>query len=613
MILVPAILPAQDFLAADFSLPIYRNRSSAELIVDSPGSDTARVVLSDREGTQLKSFSFPLQAGRNTCRLDSLQNLQAGRYYADITLRDTALRRMLRIERGYGPRHPDGPVADTKLFFTPDGYMIESLKGKLEYGRPQVDLVHVCSTPSEDGFLVFATDLYRDSTGCTYCVAADYEFDTWNAYKTERPVVMKAGSADGPYVRCVPGDTGFVKDADETLNYGGSIGDPKDRYEMYDPARHGTYSLDDIFFIQNIEPHDYGCVMAGYRTYWVVARTSSGEEVFLRDTPVFADIAEYKGDEFDTGFTTNDNFGNFWKVRDRLFVSRGQTVRRDRPFDVPFDNLPFSQRIMSVYSTADGVEWICHNAIVAADESEGTSMQSYEANIMKVDGAELWLAFLDAYDCVQQRVFPQLAYSRDGIHFNKTGTSFFSADSLDHWAFGQIYCSTRFVEEGNYCYQAVSTASIPHFAILPPLKVGDRRKVTAADVQDYFRYNNLESFVYFNEYGGFEGIAESIRKGTYSAGLLKYRADGWFAARAARNVCFVTVPLAARGFLCANATVERGGRMEIALLSEDGAVLQKVRVEGDGRAIPVMNLPESGSYRLRVKMKKAVLYSLSVQ
>ena len=611
ILLVPTILPAQVFVAADFSLPIYRNRDSAELVIDSPKSDSASVMLLDLSGRQLGQYGFALKEGRNTCSLDSLQDLPAGRYFADIAFADTLMRRMLRIERGFGPRHPEGPVADKKLFFTPEGYMIESLKGKLEYGQPQAELIRVCSSPSDDGFLVFSKDLYRDSTGCIFCDVSDYEFGVWDAYKTERVLTYKANAADGPYERCEAPGTGALRSTLGIYGYSGSLGYAKDKYEMYDPLRHGTYSLGDIYFIQNMEPHDYGCVEAGYRTYWTVARTSSGEEVFLSDTPVFTDIAQYDGDQFDYGFTTNDNFGNFWMMDGRLYVSRGQTVRRDRPFDVSYDNLPLSQRVMTIYSTADGVEWTYHNSIVAADESEGMSKQSYEANIVKIEGAEIWLAFVDAYDCVEQRVYPQLAYSRDGIHFEKLGSSFCSADELGHWAFGQIYTSPKYFEDGNFYYQAVSATDIPHFAILPAMKEGDRRKVTAKGVEDYF--NGLEKFVYFDEYGGYEGIAEMIRKGTYSAGLMKYRAEGWFAARAKRRATIVTVPLEARGKLTANATIGRGGKMKVALLSESGEVLDQVSLKGDGRALPVMKLPDKGTYRLLISLKRSTIYSLTAE
>jgi hypothetical protein len=317
---------------------------------------------------------------------------------------------------------------------------------------------------------------------------------------------------------------------------------------MYNPARHGSYALSDIGVIQNMDPYDFGCVQAGYRTYWIVARTSSGETVFLRDTPLFRDVPLYHGDSFDDGFTTNDNFGNSWLSEDgkTLFLARGQTVRRFAPYDVPYDLLPNSSRIMTIYSTVDGVDWRYRHSISSCGPLDTPFSQQYGADIKFMPDAGLHLAFVNAYDSESQQIYLDLKYSRDGIHFyDFTDPHPFAktANPFD-WYFGELFTSQDIVQVGDRYYQLASGTSLPHYFAEPLFRHDAQSEITADDFKSLFANRRFaESLPYFKSIGGWEGLAEHTRNGHYSVGVMSYRADGWFGVRAGhRKGGFVTRP-----------------------------------------------------------------------
>ena len=76
---------------------------------------------------------------------------------------------------------------------------------------------------------------------------------------------VQSPSPEGPYA---PVDTTprpqLQKDVFKNLPVIGSAHGQR-KYETYDPARHGTYTLRDIGIIQNLDPFDFGCVKASPR------------------------------------------------------------------------------------------------------------------------------------------------------------------------------------------------------------------------------------------------------------------------------------------------------------------------------------------------------------
>lgn len=607
---------------AEFTMPVYRNPSQAELTVVVPKTmadlRAASVSVASPEGKEVWNGSFPLSPGCNACVLKNIGSLAPGRYRATVTAGKTTMKRMLRIERIPAMPPPEGPIRFRKIFFTPDGWLFESFRNlAIRYSEPKLTETYHSSRPEVvriDGF-----SLRRTVDGNYVMRGNEHTYRRGYLYSSEpRRFTVQSPSPEGPYL---PVDTAPrtqpPKDVFKSFHILGSA-PGRCQYEMYDPARHGTYTLRDIGVIQNLDPYDFGCVKAGYRTYWVVARTSSGKTVFLRNTPLFRDVPLYRGDDFDDGFSTNDNFGNSWLSDDgkTLFLARGQTVRRFAPYDVPYDLLPNSSRILTIYSTADGVNWHYCHSISSCGPLDGPFTQQYGADIRFMPDAGLHLAFVNAYDSENQQIYLDLKYSRDGINFyDFTDPRPFvkTANPFD-WYFGELFPDGEIVPVGDRYYQLVTGTSLPHYFAEPLFRHNAQSEITADDFKSLFAKRRFaESLPYFESMGGWEGLAKHAREGHYAVGVMSYRADGWFGVRAgSRKGVFVTRPIEGGGKLSVNACVAKNGLLRIELLNAMGRVLDTATVRGDSIKAPVFAMPD-GDFRLRVTMRRADLYTMYIE
>jgi len=607
---------------AEFVMPIYRNPSQAELTVVVPEEmaslRTASVSVVSPKGENVWNGSFELSPGCNACVLTNIDSLAPGRYMATVTVGESVMKRMLRIERSPAMPLPDAPIRFRKIFFTPDDWLFESSHNlEIRYSEPKLTEVYRSSRP--EVVRVQGSSFYRAVDGTYVVQGFEHPYRRGYLYSNEaRRFTVQSPTPEGPYVpvEAMP-KTEPPKDVFKSSNILGSA--PRDRqYEMYDRARHGTYTLHDLGIIQNIDPRDFGCVQAGYRTYWVVAHTSSGETVFLRNTPLFRDVPLYHGDSFDDGFTTNDNFGNSWLSDDgtTLFLARGQTVRRFAPYDVPYDLLPNSSRILTIYSTVDGVDWHYCHSISACGPHDNPFSQQYGADIQYMPDAGLHLAFINAYDSENQQIYLDLKYSRDGINFHDfTDPHPFAktANPFD-WYFGELFTNQEIVQVGDRYYQLATGTSLPHYFAEPLFRHNSQGEVTADDFKSVFANRRFaEGLPYFESLGGWEGLAAHTRDGYFSVGVMSYRADGWFGVRAGSDTgVFVTRPIQGGGTLSVNARVAEDGLLRIELLDANGRALDTVTVGGDSIKTPVFTVPE-GDFRLRVTARRADLYTMYIE
>ena len=270
---------------AEFAMPIYRNPSQAELTVIVPRAmadlRAASVSVVSAEDKEVWNGDFPLSPGRNACILKKIDALPPGRYMATVTVGQTSMKRMLRIERIPAMSRPDGPIRFRKIFFTPDDWLFESFRNlEIRYSRPKLTEAYRSSRP--EVLRVNASSIGRAVDGAYVIQGIEHPYRRGYLYSDKPiPFTVQSPSPEGPYV---PVDTApQAQTQKEVFRSLPVIGSARGRrqYEMYDPARHGTYTLRDIGLIQNLDPFDFGCVQAGSRTYWVVAHTSSGKTVFL--------------------------------------------------------------------------------------------------------------------------------------------------------------------------------------------------------------------------------------------------------------------------------------------------------------------------------------------
>ncbi|MBQ1168627.1 MAG: hypothetical protein II143_05940, partial [Bacteroidales bacterium] len=460
-------------LQAEFTMPIYRNEKAAALTVVVPenGPKEARVEFFNPEGNLIRTETYKLKPGTNNCPVKKIGGLAEGRYTAMIHLGDTTLKRLLRIEHIPEIEAPTEPIPYRKLIFTPDKYMFSKISKnlKIEYSKPQI----YEAVKNTDSIVVYigGNSFYRAEDGRFIInVVANPYVERYGLYaKKPYYYTMAADKPEGPYKR-IENTPKMAKGGRMNLFTGGAMmcSDHLDgKYELYDPAKHGTYKLTDIRIAQQINPKDFGCVQAGYRTYWAYATTSTGDTVFLSDKPVFQDIPVYKPDQWDNGFTTNDNFGNSWLSEDgkTLYIARGQTLRRDAPYDLPYDMV--DTRVLTVYSTQDGKDWKYLHSFTSDGERDTPYTQQYGARICKRPDAGLYLVFVEHFVGDMQQSSLDLDYSRDGVNFyDAPGDGpFLYTDNLDDFYFGGLYnFDTDIVQNGNNYYQMVAQVMTwPHF------------------------------------------------------------------------------------------------------------------------------------------------------
>lgn len=609
-------------LQAEFKMPIYRNAKAAELTVVVPenGPKTATVDIFAPDGTKIRTDKFRLKPGSNKCMIKKIAKFEDGRYTTMVNLGDTTLKRLLRIEHVADIEAPKEPIAYRKLIFTPDNYMFEKISKnlKIEYSKPEI----FEAVKNTDSIVVYigGNGFYKTTDGkFAINVVANPYVERYGLYaKKPYYYTMVADKPEGPYTR-VDERPAYSSDGAKNLFTGGAMmcSDHLDgKYELYDPAKHGTYKLTDIRIAQQINPKDFGCVQAGYRTYWAYANTSTGDTVFLSDKPVFQDIPVYKPDQWDNGFTTNDNFGNSWLSEDgkTLYIARGQTVRRDAPYDLPYDMV--DTRVLTVYSTQDGKDWKYLHSFTSDGERDTPYTQQYGARICKMPDAGLYLVFVEHFVGDMQQSSLDLDYSRDGVNFyDAPGDGpFLYTDDLDAFYFGGLYnFDTSIIQDGKKYYQMVAQVMTwPHFFPEPLFARNHLAEVTAEDYERIFRNRGLkEKLPYFDEVGGWEGLAKMTREGHSSIAVISYRADGWFGVKAGKKAgCFTTNPIVGGGKLYVNAEIAEDGYIEIETVGVSPK--QKITLHGDDLRIPAFDLPE-GSVKLRVKMRNANLYTMYIE
>ena len=621
-------------IQADFKLPFWHNTDEAVLTICLPegfatGSE-ASVTFSPAEGGEaVKCSSFRLKAGRNDYSID-ITGLDSGRYFADIAIGRDTLRRMLRVERVCEECLPEGPITSRKLLFTPDDYLFEKCRNvDFEVTHPNVTTVH---NAADDGdFGCTGVFLMKNEDGCWYLRLIESPYKKYQIVSDVRhEVFYKADSPDGPWSRTdtLPTD-GFLPQDEVLEDYNINAGFLETRkYPLYDPAVHGSYSLKDVRLMRHMfDGTDYGFGPAQDRTYYSVARTSTGDLVILNTNWFIKDNPFYGGDLFDNGFMTNDNFGSSWLSADgqTLYHTHGQTVRRFDPYYIHYDNLQECERHITLYSTTDGVNWKYEHVICVEQEP---FEQQYWATVSYVTDADLYIAIVYNYNAVTGQKHASLKYSHDGYSFHQfPGKQYFINEKWPADFSGEVWVGPNFFFDGNWpdgkfiqshlfkygnnYYQGIEGSVLPHYSPDVYFRQNRIEDVTYNDIYAAFEGRGFENMPLLEEMGGREGIVDMIKSRAYSAGTICYRADGWFSALSGKRAgSFTTREIAGGRTLSANATIQAGGWLKVKAIDASGRVAaETVLKEGDSLNLPLFSLPE-GNWRLKAKMKRCRLYTI---
>ncbi len=242
--------PVAADVQAEFTMPIYRNPTQAELTVIVPKEMTelrsAEVSVVSPEGKEVWQGSFRVSSGRNACVLKNIGSLPPGRYMATMKAGQSTMKRMLRIERIPAMQKPEGPIGLRKIFFTPDNWLFESFRNlKIRYTKPKMTQAYRSADPNVIN--TYGNSLEKAVDGSYVLKGYDNPYQRGYLYARDaRRVTLKSSSPDGPYT--VVTSTQAVlpnKRLFKNFDVAGMTGS-EDKYVMYDRASHGTYTLHDI-------------------------------------------------------------------------------------------------------------------------------------------------------------------------------------------------------------------------------------------------------------------------------------------------------------------------------------------------------------------------------
>jgi hypothetical protein len=291
---------------------------------------------------------------------------------------------------------------------------------------------------------------------------------------------------------------------------------------------------------------------------------------------------------------------------------------------------------MVTWSTNDGLNW-APTFFDVPTLNDPPATQHYGVDIWWEEDKRLELAYHRIYDVEMQRVYTELAYSRDGILWNRidNGLPFLNNGKLGEWNFGYSMTTggrtrnrTRLQGLDGYYYEPMMGINVLHFMFLAVINKDDRTFITP----DYYKNRfdgrmtgekGVQTSPIWDWYGSWEKIAEETKKQRIAPGLMRYRADGWVSA----------VPVKRRGFIKSkvlisnkglhlNAKTAPDGFVRIEVLDEHGNFLDNysgpnaARFSGDNVSAEltwsqerVLRLP-TNPFRLLITLEKAEIYSL---
>ena len=223
---------------------------------------------------------------------------------------------------------------------------------------------------------------------------------------------------------------------------------------------------------------------------------------------------------------------------------------------------------------------------------------------------------------MSQQIWLELNYSRDGLLWKRfPGQPAFAANGPPgSWNFGMMFTTHSGVPHGdhllhllNNCYQGV------HFYGLPI----DPSKVTAESLQRRYATRSLaERWPFFEEVGGWRGLAHAIGSNSKTLGIMRFRRDGWASLRADGEAVAVTRLLEAGPAAAINARTDPGGFIAVEVLDADGAPLPDYSGDhaavfrGDATRHPLtwkrgtINALPGRPVRLKFRMRNADLFAL---
>ncbi|MDR0932963.1 MAG: hypothetical protein LBM70_08105 [Victivallales bacterium] len=603
----------RDALEGDFSLRLYRNASVAKLHLKGIQFDALEAVLSiaeEKSNTPLLTRDVRLVKGPQIIDIP-LKAFPDGRFILTIkakapdSLFKGEIRRMLRTEHLLPVSPPQGVivVSDMKLFpvddfhfaertgvenFVPEAESIE-ISHRMGFGNGRQDgrSAFFLSIDNKGNYVSQFTEADNKNNRKTF-YASSSDLKNWSVAE-QTPTGKKPTAVKSPFAPLPPA---------AIPRWGIKTPFAQAKLRFYDPDKDGKFSLSEIrvqWFpptLGDLSKHN----LKPWTTYPVWEK--NGEWLLLTKEPLYIERFDYSADALENEIDCNDNFGNQFLSDDgkTLFVGKAGRLRTFAPYTIEYDNIPEAYRIMRIYYTHDGVNWQ-YKYFAPPDDKDPVGFQHYGYSVQRVE-RNFYIAYLHAYPCFEQQIYPEICYSRDGLTWMrlKKRNPFVRNSPPDGWIFGMIFIEsspTPFEHDDFYYLPLGACWRRPHFYI--DTNVGN---VTGEALRRKFESRGLsEQWPYFKYFGTWDKLAESMQRcALNTVGLAKFRKDGFIAVKSGKNGGhLISRPLSAPNCeLLLNAK----GKLSIELTSPNGKLLPGFRAEFSGDSSAKSIIWENGAKQL---------------
>lgn len=623
-------------LQAEFFVPVYRDQETASLsaVLDESFSDGIEVEIKIRERhtgvIPRPAWRVTLAPGENRIDFD-ISDWVTGEYRTELRASGTdapvggAFARLLRIDRVEPPAELQtlGDFTGQKIFL-PDNRYLASHDAALKFtqvqprvhrvGRPFLKPDKAIQLGDQIGFtsggklMVGFRDMNRvwdkKSSATHYAMADLSDLDQWEISDIRPTDFDTTPSALQHGVKSNGSSSGGV---------GGSFGDGE-RFRFYDREKDGPIVLSEMV-VQHTgyKKVDWGVIQPPQQSTWLLWKKGD-TWLILQDKPFLQD--GMSSEEFEAPNNSNDNFAGQWISEDgkTFYYVRGRLLKRYPPFIARYDNLWSVARMLTVFSTQDGLTWE-QRYFPPPVESDGPTAQHYGARIYSVPDANgLMISYTLAYSAYKQQMHLELYYSWDGAMWQRMAEHepWIAPGQPDDWNFGATTLHPPVVERDGLMYHLIGWGSaLPHFA--EPKDYSGQPD--GSRLEQRYGPRNLTDWPYFNHYGSYAKLAEALGGYGYTPGVMITRKDGWWALTAGDTEGqFTTRPMTASASLTVNARVFDAGYIKVALLGEDGTPLDGYVMElraDDDTVLPIFAHLPSVPFCVSVTMKNAELYTLN--
>jgi hypothetical protein len=625
-----------NMIESEFRLPVYRDQETAQLHVvvsqDHPQGIEVVITVRERHTGRVPAGPRRVTLRRGETRIDfAIKAWENGEYRVELrAVGDRAavggsVARLLRINR-LDPRAPPAdPETFTgrKMFFPDARYLASRERADI---RPVKPGLHQASRPFlkpgkawqhgnvigflPDGKLAIRfvdndRDRSRGSAENHYAVADPANLSEWQVHAG-----IPAGMDSTP--------SSLQQHAARLGSRAIRPPGKNRRFRFYDAGKDGPVQLAGLrVHDTGYKPDDWGVMEAPARTAWLLWEKDD-VYLILRKKPFLRD--GLSADEFEDPFNSNDNFAGQWLSPDgKTFVYvRGRLLKRYPPFVARYDNIWQAARMLTVFTTQDGLNWD-QRYMAPPDEQDGPTEQHYGARIYGVpDGGGLMISYTLMYNAVRQQMHTELFHSWDGMAWHRSPghAQWTPRGKPGDWNFGAISHNIPVVERDGMMYHLISWASAtPHFG---GTYAHSTEKITWLDgtfLEKRYGERGLAQWPYFDHYGSYENLAQAIKQQGMTCGVVAHRKNGWWALTVgATEGAFQTRAVVAKGATTINARIGDKGHIHIVLLDTDGTPIKgySTRIEtGDGTDLPVFDSLPASAFRVSATMRNAELFTLN--